>query len=148
MNFKDNLKKIRKDNNLSQEELADKLGVSRQAVSKWELGVSVPSTDTLLELCKLFKVSFEEILCLDEKYEIDPDNIFQGHDRLFIVNSICKNELVVNIPDVFYQFSPSERMIILKSIKEGKVETDIDELLVKLTPAELRFLSKNALVVK
>ncbi len=133
---------------MTQDELADRLYVTRQAVSKWELGVSVPSTDTLLELCKLFKVSFEEILCLDEKYEIDPDNIFQGHDRLFIVNSICKNELVVSIPDVFYQFSPSERMIILKSIKEGKIETDIDELLVKLTPAELRFLSKNALVVK
>ncbi len=139
---------FRRNAGMTQDELADKLYVTRQALSKWELGVSAPSIDTLLELCKLFNVSFEEILCLDEKYEIDPDNIFQGHDRLFIVDSICKKELVVNIPDVFYQFSPSERMIILKSIKEGKIETDIDELLVKLTPAELRFLSKNALVVK
>ena len=36
MNLSDNLKRIRKENNLSQEQLADKLGVSRQAVSKWE----------------------------------------------------------------------------------------------------------------
>lgn len=36
----ENLKKIRKDNNLSQEQLADELGVSRQAISKWESGIS------------------------------------------------------------------------------------------------------------
>lgn len=42
MNLSENLKKIRKDNNLSQEQLADKLGVSRQSVSKWESGLSFP----------------------------------------------------------------------------------------------------------
>ena len=140
--------RYRREAGMTQDDLADKLFVTRQALSKWELGVSVPSTDTLLELCKMFKVSFEEILCLDEKPDIDPDDIFKGHDRLFIVNSICHGELVVNIPDVLYQFSPSERLLILRSIKEGKIETDIDELLVKLTPSELRFLSKNSLMVK
>ena len=40
MSFSDNLKTIRKEKNLSQEELAELLGVSRQAVSKWESGVS------------------------------------------------------------------------------------------------------------
>ena len=40
MNLADNLKRIRKDNNLSQEQLAEKLGVSRQSVSKWESGLS------------------------------------------------------------------------------------------------------------
>ena len=140
--------KYRRQAGMTQDELADILYVTRQALSKWELGVSVPSTDTLLELCKIFKISFEEILCLDDKVDIDPNDIFKGHDRLFIVNAICRGELVVNIPDVFYQFSPSERLIILRHIKEGKIETDIDELLVKLTQSELRFLSKNSLVVK
>lgn len=41
-NLSENLKKIRKDNNLSQEQLADELGVSRQAISKWESGLSFP----------------------------------------------------------------------------------------------------------
>ena len=140
--------KYRRQASMTQDDLADVLFVTRQALSKWELGISVPSTDTLLELCKLFKVSFEELLCLNDELEIDPDNIFQGHDRMFIVNAICKKELDVNIPDVFYQFSPSERMIILKNIKEGKLETNIDELLVKLTPSELKYLSKNSLMVK
>ena len=140
--------KYRREAKMTQDELADKLYVTRQALSKWELGVSVPSTDTLLELCKLFKVSFEELLCLDDKIDVDPDDIFKGHERLFIVNAICRGELSVNIPDVLYQFSPSERIMILRSIKEGRIEADIDELLVKLTPSELKFSSKNSLVAK
>ena len=48
MNLADNLKRIRKDNNLSQEQLAEKLGVSRQSVSKWESGLSYPEMDKVL----------------------------------------------------------------------------------------------------
>lgn len=139
--------KYRRDAKMTQDELADKLYVTRQALSKWELGISMPSTDTLLELCKMFNISFEELLCLNDSLDIDPNDIFKGHDRLFIVNAICRGELDVNIPDVLYQFSPNERLVILKSIKEGKIETNIDELLVKLTPSELRFLSKNSLII-
>ena len=139
---------FRRDAGMTQDELADKLYVTRQALSKWELGVSAPSIDTLLELCKMFNISFEEILCINEKLEVDKDNIFQGHDRMYIINAIVRGELQVNIPDVFYQFSPNERMIILKNIKEGKLETNINELAVKLTPSELRYLSKNSLMVK
>ena len=62
MNLSDNLKKIRKDNNLSQEDLAEKLGVSRQSVSKWESGVAYPEMDKVLELCKLFNLNIDELL--------------------------------------------------------------------------------------
>lgn len=47
---------------MTQELVADRLGVSRQAVSKWESGASEPSTSNLLALCKLFDVSPEEFL--------------------------------------------------------------------------------------
>ena len=53
MNLADNLKKIRKDNNLSQEQLAEKLGVSRQAVSKWESNLSYPEMDKVIQICNL-----------------------------------------------------------------------------------------------
>ncbi len=46
--MKNNLKKIRKENNLSQEELAEKLNVSRQSVSKWEQGITYPEMDILI----------------------------------------------------------------------------------------------------
>ena len=53
---------LRREHGYSQEELAYKLGVSRQAVSKWETGTADPSTSNLLALAKLFGVSAEELL--------------------------------------------------------------------------------------
>lgn len=52
----------RKKLNISQEELGARLGVSRQAVSKWETGAADPSTANLLALAKLYGVSPEELL--------------------------------------------------------------------------------------
>ena len=60
MNLADNLKKIRKDNNLSQEQLAEKLGVSRQSVSKWESGLSYPEMDKVLQICQLFNLNIND----------------------------------------------------------------------------------------
>ena len=130
----------RKSANMTQDELADLLFVTRQALSKWENGKGVPSADTLLALCKIFNVSFEEILCLDEKIDVDKENIFKGHQRLFIIKKIISNETNIYLPDVFYQFSPSERMLVLKAIKEKKIHTNIDELYVKLTNSEKVYL--------
>ncbi len=62
MNLADNLKRIRKDNNLSQEQLAEKLGVSRQAVSKWESGQSYPEMDKVLQICSLFNLNINELI--------------------------------------------------------------------------------------
>ena len=55
------LQKARKESGLSQEELADQLGVSRQAVSKWENGISDPSTSNLIALAKLYGLSAEHV---------------------------------------------------------------------------------------
>lgn len=62
MNLADNLKRIRKENNLSQEQLAEKLGVSRQAVSKWESGQSYPEMDKVLQICSLFNLNINELI--------------------------------------------------------------------------------------
>lgn len=60
------LAELRKEHGLSQEELADKLGVSRQAVSKWERGEASPDTDNLIELAKIYNISLDELLGLSE----------------------------------------------------------------------------------
>lgn len=126
---------------MTQDDLADKLFVSRQLVSKWELGLGFPTIDTLLDLTKLFNTSFEDLLCLDEKLEIDEANLFGGHDRLFIINSIINKKIEVNLPEVFYQFSSNERMMVLKAIKEGKLKVSMSELLPRLTPGEIKFMN-------
>lgn len=64
---------------LSQEALAEKLGVSRQAVSKWERSESSPDTDNLIALAKLYGVSLDELLYVDES--IEDDVAFEAADR-------------------------------------------------------------------
>lgn len=66
-NLAENLKKIRKENNLSQEDLADILGVSRQAISKWESKVSYPEMDKIVLLCKKFDLNIDDLLHRDIK---------------------------------------------------------------------------------
>ena len=56
------LKKYRTDNKMTQEFVAESLGVSRQAVSKWEQGTSEPSTSNMIALAKLYGVTPEELL--------------------------------------------------------------------------------------
>ena len=62
MSFAENLKQIRKERQLSQEELAEMLGVSRQAVSKWEQGCGYPETETLALLSSRLKISLDHLM--------------------------------------------------------------------------------------
>ena len=55
-------KERRKTKNLSQEEVADQLNVTRQTVSKWETNQSTPDFDKILPLCELFEITTEELL--------------------------------------------------------------------------------------
>ncbi|MBQ6841155.1 MAG: helix-turn-helix transcriptional regulator [Bacilli bacterium] len=65
MNLSENIKKIRKENNLSQEQLAEKLGVSRQSVSKWESGQAYPEMDKVIQICDLFNLNMDELMKSD-----------------------------------------------------------------------------------
>ena len=58
----DRLQKLRKERGYSQEQLADELGVSRQAVSKWERGEASPDTDNLIALARLYEISVDDLL--------------------------------------------------------------------------------------
>ena len=136
---------LRRSFGLSQDELAEKLFVTRQAVSKWENGMSVPSIDILSDICRMFSVSFEELLGLfdNERPILDPDDIFRGHDRSFIVSKIAKGEIDVDLAAVFYQMSPAERMVLLKHVKEGILKVNMEDLSARLTPSEARYLERS-----
>ena len=111
--------KLRRKMSLSQEELASSLFITRQCLSKWELGLSLPNIEMIISLTKILNVSIDELLCLDEDVLIDEENIFVGHERNFIVNKIINNELKIKLENIFYQLSPSERMLVIKNIKDG-----------------------------
>ena len=62
MKFGENLKLIRKQKNISQEFLAEKLGVARQSVSKWETGENYPSMQNIMCLCTIFKCKVNDLV--------------------------------------------------------------------------------------
>ena len=71
MTFAEKLLQLRKREGYSQEELAHKLEVSRQAISRWEMGSAVPDSINLLHISKIFKVSTDYLL--NDDYESDED---------------------------------------------------------------------------
>lgn len=62
MGFSENLQNLRKIKNMSQEQLAEKLDVSRQAVSKWESGNGYPETEKIITICEIFDCSIDNLL--------------------------------------------------------------------------------------
>lgn len=66
MNLSETIIKIREDNNLTQDEMAEKIFVTRQAISKWERGISYPSLDVLRLISKEFKISMNNLLDVSE----------------------------------------------------------------------------------
>lgn len=61
----DRIKQLREQNDMTQAELARKLGITRSSINAWEMGISVPSTQYLMELSKMFKVSTDYLLGLN-----------------------------------------------------------------------------------
>ena len=73
MKFSEKLYNLRTKTKMSQEELAGELGVSRQAVSKWELGASLPDTEKLIEISEYFNVSIDYLVKNEEQRELSDD---------------------------------------------------------------------------
>ena len=83
--LKDNIKSLRKQKGLSQEELSVKLNVVRQTISKWEQGLSVPDAQMLISIAEVFDVSVSELL--GEKIpEKESDDLKKIAEKLEVVN--------------------------------------------------------------
>lgn len=97
MTLGEKIKELRKGTNITQEELAEKIGVSRQAVTKWESDIGMPDIENLKNIATLFNITVDELLdykkeilgdvVLEEKYSLD-DIQKEGKTR-------CKEEQYV-----------------------------------------------------
>ena len=85
----------RKEKGLSQEELATSLAVSRQAISKWELGESVPDTGNVVQLSKLFSVSADYLLKEEYKSDVDIPAVQHTNTRMKVEHG-RKNKLLAS----------------------------------------------------
>ena len=95
MKFGDKLIQLRKKNGYSQEELAEKLGVSRQSVSKWESNTTYPETDKIIQIANLFDCSMDDLINdkitdVESSLRKNKNNIYNVWDSLldFITKSI------------------------------------------------------------
>lgn len=81
MEFNEKLQKLRTSQNMTQEELAEKLYVSRTAISKWESGRGYPSIDSLKMIAKFFNVTIDELICSGEMVSLAEENIKDTNKR-------------------------------------------------------------------
>ena len=88
------IRSLRVSHNLSQVELAKKLNVSKQSVSNWENDNILPSIEMLVEIAKLFSVSTDYLLGLDDRKFIDVANLSEAEIAhiQFIIDDIAKNK--------------------------------------------------------
>lgn len=94
MEFNQKLQVLRKQQNLTQEELAKKLYVSRTAISKWESGAGYPSIDSIKLISKFFSISIDELFSSDSLIDIaekeNKNNIQTIYNFLYCFLDLCK----------------------------------------------------------
>lgn len=92
--FKENLKVLRQAKGMTQEELANRLNVVRQTISKWEKGLSVPDSDLLIKLADILEVSVSQLLGstieIEEKPDVLAEQLARINEQLAIRNTRAK----------------------------------------------------------
>ena len=78
MTFGEKLKTIRKKADMSQEKLAEKLGVSRQAITKWETDMGIPDIENIMAVSTLFDISIDELLSKEKDTKKQSDYLFKS----------------------------------------------------------------------
>lgn len=76
------IKFLREEHKLTQADLAKKLGITRSGVNAWEMGISVPSTQYVVELANLFKVSTDYLLGMKSTISINADGLNESDVQL------------------------------------------------------------------
>ena len=153
MKFGDNLKKLRKVKKLSQEDLAEKVGVSRQSVSKWETGDAYPEMNNILELCKIFRCNINDlvndsILDLDSlddevkmnvvKFQKEKQKKVKGLSKaIMILSRICKIILWIAIPCVLLT------MLVIPFLINS-IDVKDDRLVFNVTGEKIEFVTEDS----
>jgi len=126
------IKEVREKNGFTQSLLAKKLGISRSAVNAWEMGISVPSAQYLIELSRLFKVSTDYILEVDRQQTLDITFLSEEEKAIIysLLNYFKKNRKSVLVSDKWEQEQLKEVDDILKqrgSSLQGYLDKAVDE---------------------
>ncbi len=114
MSFRDNMQHLRATRNMTQEQLAMLLGVSRQSVSKWEAEKSYPDIINVIELSNLYSISLDELLKGDEKmieHLEESTNVVKSNQKM--IWAIIVNIIVVALLIALNMFIPDNRYFLV-----------------------------------
>lgn len=147
MKFGENLKRLRKSKKLSQENLAEKVNVSRQSVSKWETGDAYPEMNNILELCHIFHCNINELVndsiidmdSLDEETKMNivkfkkekQEKMKVLSNAIKVISKISRIAVMISIPVVV------ATMIIL-GVLTSKMEFDSDSITLSCFDDEIK----------
>lgn len=116
MKFNENLKYLRKEANLTQENLAERLNVSRQAVTKWESGQSLPDIENLKQMADLFGVTMDSLVGdVETKKESIINKKINDIGYFIFAQIILLGALFFSMQDFVKQITANETIIVVTS---------------------------------
>ena len=121
--FSEKLYELRKENGFSQEELAEKLNVARQTISKWETGMTVPDTNNLIELSKIFGISIDDLVGKKDE-EVIEDN--KKINRKLLIKIILIIAMIITI--ILFIGVIIYRMVLVFKLANGLVNSKSRDL--------------------
>lgn len=123
MKFNEKLVMLRKQHNLSQEQVAEKLGVARQTISKWELGETTPEMDKLIIMSELYNITLDELMKEENEGKVanDPNNTNSQKLAGMTIKILKGIGIFILIVAILYVF-----LMIIGFVVFNKVETDSD----------------------
>ena len=121
MKFNEKLVMLRKQQNLSQEQVSEKLGVARQTISKWELGETTPEMDKLIIISKLYDITLDELMKEDNegKNVNDPNNMNSQKLAGMTIKFLKGIGIFIFIAGILYAF-----IMIVELIAFNRLKTD------------------------
>ena len=123
MKFNEKLIMLRKQHNLSQEQVAEKLGVARQTISKWELGETTPEMDKLIIMSELYNITLDELMKEENEGKVvnDPNNTNSQKLAGMTIKILKGIGIFILIVAILYVF-----LMIIGFVAFNKVETNSD----------------------
>ena len=123
MKFNEKLIMLRKQHNLSQEQVAEKLGVARQTISKWELGETTPEMDKLIIMSELYNITLDELMKEENEGKVvnDPNNTNSQKLAGMTIKILKGIGIFILIVAILYVL-----LMIIGFVAFNKVETDSD----------------------
>ncbi len=128
--FKDNLVQMRKVFQMTQEDIAEKLGVTRQSVAKWEAGDSVPDLDKCKQLADIFGVSLDDLANYEPDENLGLATPPKGKHLFGLVTVGDKGQIVIPAKArKLFEISPGDQLVVLGDEGQGIAIVKAESLL-------------------